>query len=104
METRDRYDKSEEYQVWRLHYGDTHGKKWITKFVQNNNNSDHPILIGIVTYELGADRYGGADKYSLFPKEDAARTWRMLVTNWCAVRISFAELETLELQYYGLAQ
>lgn len=101
METRDRYDKSEEYQVWRLHYGDTHGKKWITKFVQINSIAP---LIGIVTYELGADQYGGADHYSYFPKEDATRTWRMLVTNWCAVRISFAELETLELQYYGLAQ
>ena len=102
METRDRYDKSEEYQVWRLHYGDTHGKKWITKFIQTK--FCHTDLIRIVTYELGADQYGGADQYSGFPKADAARTWRMLVTNWCAVRISFAELETLELQYYGLAK
>ena len=102
METKDRCDKSEECRVWRLHYGDTHGKKWITKFISSHN--DPTSWIGIVTYELGADQYGGADKYSLFPKEDAARTWRMLVTNWCAVRISFAELETLELQYYGLAQ
>jgi hypothetical protein len=101
METRDRYDKSEEYQVWRLHYGDTHGKKWITKFVRKICFAP---LIGIVTYELGADQYGGADQYSYFPKADATRTWRMLVTNWCAVPISFAELETLELQYYGLAQ
>ena len=101
METRDRYDKSEEYQVWRLHYGDTHGKKWITKFIQTKNTAP---LIGIVTYELGADQYGGAAQYSYFPKADATRTWRMLVTNWCAVRISFAELETLELQYYGLAK
>ena len=103
METKDRYDKSEEYQVWRLHYGDTHGKKWITKFVRSKASANPP-RIGIVTYELGADRYGGADKYSHFQKEDATKTWRMLVTNWCAVRISFAELETLELQYYGLAQ
>lgn len=103
METKDRYDKSEEYQVWRLYYGDTHGKKWITKFIQTKfcHTTD---LIRIVTYELGADQYGGADQYSGFPKADATRTWRMLVTNWCAVRISFAELETLELQYYGLAQ
>ena len=101
METRDRYDKSEEYRVWRLHYGDTHGKRWITKFIQTKTSAP---LIGIVTYELGADQYGSADQYSYFPKADATRTWRMLVTNWCAVRISFAELETLELQYYGLAK
>lgn len=101
METRDRYDKSEEYWVWRLHYGDTHGKRWITKFIQTKTSAP---LIGIVTYELGADQYGGADQYSYFPKADATRTWRMLVTNWCAVRISFAELETLELQYYGVAK
>lgn len=92
METRDRYDKSEEYRVWRLYYRNTQGKRWITKFVQNNNS----ILIGTLTYELGADQYGGAEQYSYFPKEDAAKTWRILVRNWCAVRISFAELETLE--------
>ena len=118
METMDRYDhcaspthKDSDIYVWRLLHTDTHGKQWITKFVRGYWCYKGKIRIGMVSYELGGEILGthpsepqSADRYEYPPREHAVITWRLLVHNWCAKPITFSELETLELKYYGLAR